>query len=75
MSEFFTREVKPLMELAIDWAPSVQVPTQSSQDRPFVSRFEEKTLYVNISRLFLCNKRLLEFNHHLQIKKCYNVYW
>jgi hypothetical protein len=35
------------MEPTIAGAPSVQMPTQFSQDRPFVSRYEDKTLNMS----------------------------
>jgi hypothetical protein len=55
---FFTREAKPLMEPTIDGAPSVQMPTQFSQDRPFVSKYED--MILNISCPLLVSFRFLQ---------------
>jgi hypothetical protein len=48
---FCIREAKPLMEPTTDGSPSVQMPMQFSQDRPFVSRYEDKTLNISCSLL------------------------
>jgi hypothetical protein len=41
---YFERETKPVMEPTIDGAPSVQMPSQFSEDRPYVSSHEDKPL-------------------------------
>jgi hypothetical protein len=69
------------MERTIDGTPSVQMPTQFSQDRPFVSRYEDKTLNISCDMLVsgssLQQKSLLEFHNHLQISQMlqHNFYW
>jgi hypothetical protein len=55
----------------MDGAPSVQMPKHFTQDIPFVSRYEDKTLKYLVFCLFwaaLCNRKgFLEFYHHFQI--------
>lgn len=72
---FYTREAKCLMEPIINGASPVQMPTQFSQERLFVSRHEDKALSCPL--LVSGRKIFLELHHHLQILQIlqYNFYW
>jgi hypothetical protein len=65
------------MEPTIDGAPSVQTPTQFSQDRPFVFRYEDMALNISCTLLFqaaFCNRKVsLNFTIIHKSYKCYSI--